>query len=149
MQLYSFRISYNFSLSYSNFLFKPKKSLKFLSVLIINIPPYVELNNLAIIEEIGVIKENNQYTLILKEVIPIKDNQGIKYQYKYYQESSTTLINAYENLKEDTKKKLYLKKAKSLITNISSSKEILEILNIKPGNIIHTKDNIFKKIKSN
>lgn len=123
--------------------------LLLIELLIINIPPYVELNNLAIIEEIGVIKENNQYTLILKEVIPIKDNQGIKYQYKYYQESSTTLINAYENLKEDTKKKLYLKKAKSLITNISSSKEILEILNIKPGNIIHTKDNIFKKIKSN
>lgn len=123
--------------------------LLLIELLIINIPPYVELNNLAIIEEIGVIKEHNQYTLILKEVIPIKDNQGIKYQYKYYQESSTTLINAYENLKEDTKKKLYLKKAKSLITNISSSKEILKILNIKPGNIIHTKDNIFKKIKSN
>lgn len=123
--------------------------LLLIELLIINIPPYVELNNLAIIEEIGVIKEHNQYTLILKEVIPIKDNQGIKYQYKYYQESSTTLINAYENLKEDTKKKLYLKKAKSLITNISSSKEILEILNTKPGNIIHTKDNILKKIKSN
>lgn len=117
-------------------------------LLIINIPPYVELNNLAIIEEIGVIKENNQYTLILKEVIPIKDNQGIKYKYKYYQESSTTLINAYKKLKKDTKKKLYLKKAKSLITNISSSNKILKILNIKPSSIIHTKDNILKKIKS-
>ena len=117
-------------------------------LLIINIPPYVELNNLAIIEEIGVIKENNQYTLILKEVIPIKDNQGIKYKYKYYQESSPTLINAYKKLKKDTKKKLYLKKAKSLITNISSSNKILKILNIKPSSIIHTKDNILKKIKS-
>lgn len=116
---------------------------------LIKIPDYVELNNLAIIEEIGVIQENNQYTIILKEIIPIKDNQGISYKYTYYEKTSSTLSKAYKNLENSTKKKLYLKKTKSLITNISSSKEVLESLDINPQTITHSSKDIIKEIKSN
>lgn len=120
-----------------------------LELFIVKIPDYVELNNLAIIEEIGIIQENNQYTIILKEVIPIKDNQGITYKYSYYEQTSTSLSNAYKNIENSTKKKLYLKRTKSLITNQSSSKEVLELLKIKPQTITHTSNDIREEIKSN
>lgn len=116
-----------------------------LELVIIKIPPYVELNNIAIIEEVAIKKTNNQYTLILKEIIPIKDDQGIDYEYKFYKETSTSIKQAYSNLKNKTKKRLYLNKIKSLITNIKSSKEIINDLDISPKTIIHTK-NIYKEI---
>ena len=46
-------------------------------LLFINIPPYIELNNLAIIEEIGIKQNKENYTLYLKEIIPIKEELGI------------------------------------------------------------------------
>lgn len=118
-----------------------------IELFLIKIPPYVELNDLAIIEEIAVINENNQYTIILKEIIPIKDDQGISYQYKYYEETSTSVKKSYETLTKQTKKRLYLRKTKSLITNIDSTSSILKDLNIKPSSITHTKEDISKLIK--
>lgn len=118
-----------------------------LELVSINIPPYVELNNLAIIEEIAIKKNNNQYTIILKETIPIKDNQGIDYEYKYYKASATSITKAYKKVSSSTKKKLYLKKAKSLITNITSSKEIITTFDINPSSIIHTND-VISEIKT-
>ena len=56
----------------------------FCTLYLIGIPRYTELNNLAIIETVGVSYEENKYYVYLKEVIPVKDNQGIKYEYKYY-----------------------------------------------------------------
>lgn len=113
---------------------------------LIKIPTYVELNNLAIIEEIAIEQKDNQYTIILKEIIPIKANEGINYKYKYYKETSSTIKKAYNIISSKTKKKLYLNKTKSLITNISSSKDIINTLNISPKTIIHTK-NIYEEIK--
>lgn len=109
-----------------------------LELLIIKIPSYIELNDLAIIEEVTIKQENTRYTIILKEIIPIKDDQGINYEYKYYQETASSISKAYNKLAKQTKKKLYLKKVKSLITNISSSSEIITELNINPTTITHT-----------
>ena len=108
-----------------------------LELLIIDIPNYVELNNLAIIEEITIIKTKDTYKIELKEIIPIKKDQGINYNYKYYKEQSTTLENALTKIKNKTKKKLYLKKAKFLTTNISTTKELINFLEIKPQVITH------------
>lgn len=113
------------------------------------IPPYIELNNLAIIEEITVEKENNHYTLTLKETIPIKDDQGINYKYKYYTKTAKTIKKAYNYLQNSTKKKLYLNKTKSLITNMTSSRKILESLDIKPKTITHTNKITHKEDKDN
>ena len=108
-----------------------------LELSIIKIPSYKELNNLAIIEEIKVIKVNDKYTITLKEIIPIKENDGINYKYKYYKESSISITDTIDKLNNQTKKKLYLKKAKSLTTNIINSNNIIKELDIKPKIINH------------
>lgn len=108
-----------------------------LELSIIKIPSYKELNNLAIIEEIKVIKVNNKYTITLKEIIPIKENNGINYKYKYYKESSNSITDTINKLNNQTKKKLYLKKVKSLTTNIINSNNIIKELDIKPKIINH------------
>lgn len=116
-----------------------------LELSLIKIPKYTELNNLAIIEEIAIQKNNNNYTIILKEIIPKKKDQGINYEYEYYQETSTSITKAINKIKQKTKKKLYLQKAKSLITNITNSHKIIIELDINPSTIIHT-NNIKEKI---
>lgn len=120
-----------------------------LELITIKIPSYVELNNLAIIEEIAIEEKGNYYILTLKEIIPIKDDQGIDYEYKYYEKAAPTIEKAYNYLLKTTKKKLYLKRTKSLITNVKVSEKIIETLDIKPKNIIHTKENISRKIRNN
>ncbi|MBQ2909518.1 MAG: hypothetical protein IJE53_01790 [Bacilli bacterium] len=116
-----------------------------LELSLIKIPKYTELNNLAIIEEIAIQKNNNYYTIILKEIIPKRKDQGINYEYEYYQETSTSITKAINKIKQKTKKKLYLQKAKSLITNITNSHEIIIELDINPSTIIHT-NNIKEKM---
>ena len=126
-----------------------KKYLLLLLILLelslVKIPPYIELNNLAIIEEIAVEHINDQYTVIFKEIIPTKADQGIEYEYKHYIATAKSLDKAYSLLKNQTKKTLYLNKTKHLITNSIYSKEILYSFDITPSNITHTKD-IYKEI---
>lgn len=109
-----------------------------LELSLIKIPTYTELNNLAIIEEITIKKDDTNYTITLKEIIPIKEDQGIKYEYNYYKEKSVSISKALNKLEKKTKKKLYLNKAKSLITNLPTSVEIINELNIDPQTITHT-----------
>ncbi len=118
-----------------------------LELFIIKIPEYVELNNLAIIEEIAVEKKDNHYTLILKEVITLKGDQGISYEYEYHQATSSSVSKALTKIKSSTKKKLYLTKTKSLLTNINKTDDIIKTLKIKPKTIIHSQKNIIKEIK--
>lgn len=119
-----------------------------LEIILIKVPKYVELNNLAIIDSVAIIEENNHYTIILKEIIPIKSDQGIKYDYKYYKKKAPTIKKAYNHLTKTSKKKLYLNKTKSLITNMKTSKEAITTLNIKPTTITHTTKNIEKILKN-
>ena len=100
-----------------------------IELLIIKIPPYIELNNIAIIEEVTIIKQDNKYHLTLKEIIPTKAEQTIKYKYKTYESTGTSIKNALSNIK--TKKKLYLNKAKSLTTNININL-VKDEINISP-----------------
>lgn len=107
----------------------------------IKIPPYVELNNLAIIESIGIEYKDDQYIVYLKELIPTKSDQGINYKYKYYEVKSNEITTAIEKIKKETSKKIYLSKIKKLITNLQQTDDIKKELDIKPNSIIHT-DNI-------
>ncbi len=117
-----------------------------LGALLIKIPPYVELNNLAIIEAIGVM-HTDKYTIYLKEVIPTKDENGIKYEYKYYKSSSFSLEDAYDKLNRNIKKKLYYKDTSYIVLNMEKSNKVKKIFSINPKKIIHTK-NVYKKLKS-
>lgn len=117
-----------------------------LELFIIKIPKYEELNNLVIIKEIAVEYSKDKYTIYLKEIIPIKANQGINYKYKIYQETSTSIKKAYNKIVSKTKKKLYLNKVKTLTTNIKNTDKIKNELKIKPESIIHS-NNISNKFK--
>lgn len=112
-----------------------------LELSLIKIPEYIELNDLAIIEEITIISNNNQYIINLKEIIPIKDDAGIDYEYKYYKKTGTNIKKIIMEIDNETKKKLYLNKVKSLTTNIINSNKILNDLNIKPKVINHLNNN--------
>ena len=83
----------------------------------INIPPYIELNNIAIIEEIGIKQNKNNYTLYLKEIIPIKEDNSIKYEYKYYESTSKNIKSCLKKINNKTKKTIYLNKVKTIYTN--------------------------------
>ena len=94
------------------------------------IPSYVELNHLIIVDEIHVIC-NDSYTLMIREIIPIRENNSIDYQYKEYQSSHKNLELAKKRIEEDTKDRFYYKKAKIIIGNCPNKKKILELFDLK------------------
>ena len=128
-----------------------RRSILFMTLIIIslffNIPDYVELNNLAIVEGIGVSYKDDHYTVYLREIIPIKDDQGINYKYQYYYDDANTLENAYKKIVKKTRKKIYLDKTKFIITNLDTSDKIKKDLKINCKKIYHIKSNIYKKLK--
>lgn len=115
-------------------------------LLFINIPPYIELNNLAIIEEIGIKKNKENYTLYLKEIIPIKEDNSIKYEYKYYESTNKNISSCLKDINKTTKKTIYLNKVKTIYTNkyINIKKE----LGIKPNSIKLTNKDIKNLLKN-
>lgn len=113
----------------------------------IKIPEYEELNNLAIIGGVAVSYNDKNYTVYLKEIIPIKDEQGINYEYEYYKGEGKTIDNALKQIYKNSKKKIYLKRCKFLVTNLKHSQKIIKELNINPDNIYHPTDNIYKFLK--
>lgn len=117
-----------------------------ITILSIKIPPYIELNNLVIIETIIIEKDNNTYNIYLKEIIPKKDNNSIIYEYKYYDSKNHNITKAIESIQTKINKKLYISKTKKLITNINNTDKIKKELDIKPNSIIHTQ-NIKKYLK--
>ena len=118
-----------------------------ITLLSLKIPPYIELNDLVIIETIIIKKDHNIYNVYLKEIIPKKDNNSIIYEYKYYNSKNNNIIKAIESIQTKTDKKIYISKTKTLITNISNTDKLKKELNIKPNSIIHTK-NIEKYLKN-
>ena len=108
------------------------------------IPKYTELNHLIIIDGIGIEKENDIYTIYLREIIPIKDNNSIKYEYKYYKEKDNDINKAINKVNDKTNKKLYLDKIKFLVTNSNDYKS----LKIKFKNIYKTND-VYQALKTN
>ena len=114
---------------------------------IIKIPEYHELNDLAIIQGVGVEYENNSYTVYMKEVIPVRSDMGIDYEFKYYEGESSDLEKAVERAQDKTKKKLYYNKVKFLVTDIENSDYIKDVLKIKPRNVYHPSGDIKEHLK--
>lgn len=122
-------------------------TLAILGAFLFKIPEYRELNDLAIIEGIAVYYDGNNYTVYLREVIPIKSEQGIDYEQKYYKSDANTVEKCYKKITENTAKKLYLKRCKVLITNLYTSEDILESIDINPKYIYHSMDDVYKLLK--
>lgn len=115
--------------------------------LFLPIPSYVELNDLAIIYGMGVSCEEEETHLYLKEVVPVKAEQGIDYQYHYYQGSAKKLDASFQKIDQKIKKKLYLNKTKFLVTNCKTTDSILKEFHLKNIKIYHTTDNVLKELK--
>lgn len=88
-------------------------SFLFIILFLFVVPKYNELNNISIIEYIGIEKINNNTTYYLKEIIPKKNNYNINYTYKIHKGKSI------KDIENKTNKKFYLNKVKLIITNTS------------------------------
>ncbi len=120
--------------------------LLLLPVIIFGNPKYVELNNLAIIRGIGV-SCNEDINLYFQEIIPTKGDNGIKYQYEYYQSDSKNINDAFKKIQLKTKKKLYLSKVKFLVTDCTKSNQILKDLKLHDLKIYHVQNDVFKRLQ--
>lgn len=119
--------------------------ISLLPIIIFGNSKYVELNNLAIIEGIGVECDSN-IKLYLQEVIPIKSDAGIKYQYKYLSSEANNIDNAFIKIKKNNKKTIYTNKVKYIVTNCKSSKKVRKYFKINNITIYHNK-NVLAKLK--
>ena len=118
-----------------------------LMTIFIKVPKYVELNNLILVDGIGVSCRNESYTLFIKEIIPTKKETGIIYSYKIYEDTNSSINKAYKNIEKKVNKKIYSKEARYIITACDKSNKIIKYFNINPKYIKHTKKNIAKEIK--
>lgn len=116
-------------------------------IFIFKIPEYVELNDLAIIEGIGLSCHEDGVTLYLKEVVPVKSDAGITYQYNYYQSDGKKLDNAYRKIQNKEDKKIFIDRSQYIVTNCTSTDFIFEYFHLYDLKIQHTNKNIVKQLK--
>lgn len=121
--------------------------LLLLPIFIFKIPKYVELNDLAIIQGVGYSCHDGNKILYLKEIIPIKGEAGLEYQYKYYQEQGEKFNNLVQKIENHTKKKIYLSKVKFVVTNCDISKDVEEELKKEDIKIYYVGNDIKQKLK--
>lgn len=116
-------------------------------MIFIKVDDYVELNNLVLLDGIGVSCRDNSYVLFIKEIIPKKKDTGIEYSYKVYEDTNSSIEGAYKNISKEVSKKIYSKEARYIITDCDNSDKIIEYFKINPKYIKHTKKSIEKEIK--
>ena len=121
--------------------------LLLLPIFIFKIPKYVELNDLAIIQGVGYSCHDGNKILYLKEIIPIKGEAGLEYQYEYYQEQGEKFNNLVQKIENHTKKKIYLSKVKFVVTNCNISKDVEEELKKQDIKIYYVESDIKQKLK--
>lgn len=121
--------------------------LLLIPIMIFKIPEYVELNDLAIIRGAGVSCHEDEVSLYFQEIIPMKGDAGITYQYGYYQGDGTNLHTAFQKIEDKNKKKLYLSKIKFLVTDCKTSTSFLKEFKQKDIKIFHVKRGVLKELK--
>ncbi len=90
---------------------------------------YIELNDLAIINTIGLEKENNNYKLYAS-VVDITEKESLDIPTTSYQVTGTSLNQIIDNLSMSLNKKIYMSHLNLLIINDSiKTKELEEIIN--------------------
>lgn len=114
---------------------------------------YQELNNIAIITNIGISNTDN-YKVIFQEVIPIKADNKIEKKYKYYKANGNTLNDALKKIDEIISKNVYLDHLENIIIQDNSKKIISSFDNyfkedLDNFNIVLTPNNIDYIIKYN
>ncbi len=119
-------------------------ALGFLLLSVCPIPKYVELNHLTLIHSMEVYCMDEQYKIILEEIIPKKENNGIEYEYKQYQNRGTDLLNIKRELEAKEKNPFYYNSIKKITTNCKDIKKVLDIFSLTSRNVkIKTDTNHF------
>ena len=99
-------------------------------LIIIPIPEYKELNHLILVKKMKITCNNNYINGIIFEIIPIKEDNGIKYKEKKYYTKGKSLEELRMNLEKQTNNKFYYKSIKNIKTNCNI-KEIEKTFHIK------------------
>lgn len=110
-------------------------------LILVEIPNYVELNDLIIVDSIG-IDCSNSNTIYIKETIPIKSDNKINYKYKIYSYSDSNFNNLISGINEKISKKIYYDRVKKIYTNCSND------IGIKSKKIINTNKDIKKELSN-
>jgi len=99
-------------------------------LVLVPIPEYKELNHLILVNKIKIICTNNNINGTIFEIIPIKEDNGVKYKEKKYYTKGESLEELKINLEKQTNNKFYYKSIKIIKTNCNR-KEIEKTFHIK------------------
>ena len=94
----------------------------FLFLFFFPIPDYVELNQLILIESIEITCKDNEYFVVLKEILPKKEDNAIIYEYKEYQGKVKDIKDIKKKMEENYSYKFYYNKAHRKVINCSKIK---------------------------
>ncbi len=86
---------------------------------------YEELNSLSIISNITISKSNNNYNVVMQEIIPTKKEDGVSYIYKYRQSSDENLEKSIKKITNHSPKNIYLNKVQNVIIDIEDKDQII------------------------
>lgn len=101
----------------------------------VNIPPYVELNDLIIINKINVICSDGMYKLDFSEILPIRNENGITYKYKSYSSNYFDEIDkSYDDIFENIQKKVFFVKNLKINSNCKNTNILLAFFKNKKIN---------------
>ena len=93
---------------------------------------YKDLNNIAIITNISIEKQNNNYKVTLQEIIPKRIDNNIKYDYKYYTNTNKNIKTAFNEIDNDITKDIYLEHLENIVikdNNLNIIKDLESIIN--------------------
>lgn len=113
---------------------------------------YKELNSLAIITNIGIEKDKDNFKIIFQEIIPERKENKIEKTYKYYTNNSNNLNNAFSKLSDDITKEIYLEHLENIIIRADDLDIIYDLekylnSNLDNFNIILSENEVDKVIK--
>lgn len=113
---------------------------------------YKDLNSLAIITNIGIEKENNEYKVTFQEIVPKMTEGKLTKTYNYYTNKSKNIKKAFKIIEDDITKDIYLEHLENIIIKTKDKDIINDLDNLIKGdldnfNIILTSSNI-KKVMS-
>jgi hypothetical protein len=113
---------------------------------------YKELEDLSVITNIGIDKDNEKYTIILKEMSAYKGEDTSDINTFYYSETCKKLSTCFKNIKNKTTKEIYYNTVQNIIIDKESFLLILyQIMDIFKGDVLIfvTDENITKLLESN
>lgn len=111
---------------------------------------YKDLGQLAIITNIGIEKEENDYIVTFQEVIPSLSNNKVEKKYHYYVNRSNDLVHAFNSLSDDITKDIYLEHLENIMIKTKDKELIQELHKVIRSDLdnfnIILSDNNLKKV---